>query len=92
MAPYVERHRAARRVIDMVDVDSEKWRHYAEATSGLSRTVYAREARTLLALERRAASAADSILFDTPAEERLPAAMQLLGIDYARLADQAGHA
>jgi sugar transferase (PEP-CTERM/EpsH1 system associated) len=63
MAPYVERHRAARRVIDMVDVDSEKWRHYAEDTSGLSRTVYAREARTLLALERRAARSADSILF-----------------------------
>jgi sugar transferase (PEP-CTERM/EpsH1 system associated) len=63
MAPYVERHRAARRVIDMVDVDSEKWRHYAERTSGLSRIIYAREARTLLTLERRAAVSADSILF-----------------------------
>jgi len=27
-----------------------------------------------------------------PADERLPAAMHLLGLDYARLADQAGHA
>ena len=36
--------------------------------------------------------ARDAILFDIPADERLPAAMQLLGIDYARLADQAGHA
>ena len=36
--------------------------------------------------------AKDAILFDMPADERLPAAMQLLGIDYARLADQAGHA
>ena len=36
--------------------------------------------------------AKDAILFDIPADERLPAAMQLLGIDYARLADQAGHA
>lgn len=32
------------------------------------------------------------ILFDLPAEERLPAAMQLLGVDYANLSDVAGHA
>jgi len=36
--------------------------------------------------------AQDAIIFDTPAEERLPAAMELLGLDYARLADEAGHA
>jgi len=36
--------------------------------------------------------AKDAIIFDLPADERLPAAMGLLGIDYARLADQAGHA
>jgi putative transcriptional regulator len=34
----------------------------------------------------------DAIIFDLPAEERLPAAMELLGIDFARLADVAGHA
>ena len=34
----------------------------------------------------------DEILFDVPPGERLPAAMELLGLDYARLADQAGHA
>ena len=31
-------------------------------------------------------------MFDLPAEQRLAAAMELLGLDYARLADQAGHA
>ena len=36
--------------------------------------------------------AKDAIIFDLPAGERLPAAMELLGLDYARLADQAGHA
>jgi putative transcriptional regulator len=36
--------------------------------------------------------ARDAILFDTPAEERLPAAMELLGVDFARLQDEAGHA
>ncbi len=36
--------------------------------------------------------ARDSIIFDLPAEERLAAAMELLGLDYARLADGAGQA
>ena len=36
--------------------------------------------------------ARDAILFDTPAEARLPAAMELLGLDFARLQDEAGHA
>jgi sugar transferase (PEP-CTERM/EpsH1 system associated) len=71
MAPYVEQHRATRYVIDMVDVDSEKWRHYADNASGLSRAVYAREARTLLALERRAAHSADSVLFVSEPEAGL---------------------
>jgi putative transcriptional regulator len=36
--------------------------------------------------------AKDAIMFDLPAEERLAAALELLGLDYARLADVAGHA
>jgi putative transcriptional regulator len=32
------------------------------------------------------------ILFDLPPEERLPAAMQLLGVDFASLSEVAGHA
>ena len=36
--------------------------------------------------------ASDHILFELPAEERLAAAMQLLGISYATLSDEAGHA
>jgi putative transcriptional regulator len=36
--------------------------------------------------------AKDAIIFDLPAEERLAAALELLGLDYARLADHAGHA
>ena len=32
------------------------------------------------------------VLFDVPPEQRLPAAMQLLGIDFARLSEGAGHA
>jgi putative transcriptional regulator len=33
-----------------------------------------------------------SVMFELPAEERLPAAMEMLGIDFASLSDQAGHA
>jgi len=36
--------------------------------------------------------AKDAIIFDIPAEDRLPKAMELLGFDYARLQDEAGHA
>ena len=33
-----------------------------------------------------------SVLFDVPPERRLPAAMQLLGIDFSRLSEDVGHA
>jgi putative transcriptional regulator len=37
--------------------------------------------------------AADThVLFDLPAEERLLAAMHLLGVDFASLSEEAGHA
>ncbi|OIP15094.1 MAG: hypothetical protein AUK53_04540 [Betaproteobacteria bacterium CG2_30_59_46] len=36
--------------------------------------------------------ASATVIFDLPWEQRLPAAMQLLGIDFASLADGAGHA
>lgn len=36
--------------------------------------------------------ASEHILFELPAEERLPAAMALLGVDYASLSEEAGHA
>ena len=71
MAPYIAHHHGARVIIDMVDVDSEKWRQYAETSSGLTRLVYAREGRLLLALERQAAAAADAVLFVSRAEAEL---------------------
>lgn len=36
--------------------------------------------------------ATPEVIFDLPAEERLAAAMSLLGIDYAKLSEVAGHA
>jgi len=45
-------------VIDFVDVDSEKWRQYAESKTGPMAWVYRREFRRLLETERRAAALA----------------------------------
>ena len=50
------------RILDMVDVDSEKWRAYAASAGGPKRLLWAREARTLLAFERRAAAQFDRTL------------------------------
>jgi putative transcriptional regulator len=36
--------------------------------------------------------AGEQIIFDLPAEEKLPAAMELLGVDFANLSEVAGHA
>lgn len=37
-------------------------------------------------------AARPDVIFELPAEERLPAAMELLGIDFASLSEDAGHA
>jgi sugar transferase (PEP-CTERM/EpsH1 system associated) len=71
MAPYVVNYASRRLVIDMVDVDSEKWRQYAEAGSAVARLIYAREGRNVLALECRAAAAADAVIFVSRSEAEL---------------------
>ena len=68
MMPYVERHRRPGTVLDMQDVDSEKWATYAAGSGFPMRSVWRREARTLLAYERRAALRADLTLLVTEAE------------------------
>jgi polysaccharide biosynthesis protein PslH len=61
----------ARRVIDIVDVDSAKWAEYAEKQRWPLSWVYAREGRTLLQFERDAARRMDASLFVSPAETQL---------------------
>lgn len=62
---------SARRVLDFVDVDSEKWRAYAATARWPMSLVYRREAWTLARLERRAAVAADATVFVSPSEADL---------------------
>lgn len=68
MAPYVERYAGVRRVLDFVDVDSDKWAQYAGHAKGPMRAVYAREAKKLAAGERRLARAFDASVFVSSAE------------------------
>lgn len=73
MAQFVSGDRYARlhRIADLCDVDSDKWRQYAEGKRAPVRWVYAREARALLACERRIAQEFDATLFVTQAEAEL---------------------
>jgi sugar transferase (PEP-CTERM/EpsH1 system associated) len=71
MAQYAERHRGARRVIDFCDIDSEKWRQYAEQKSFPMSWLYRYEARQLLRYERQVARDYDASLFVSAPEAEL---------------------
>jgi len=60
----------ARRVLDLCDVDSDKWRQYAAAHGWPMNLVYAREARLLEQRERRYVETFDAtvVIADTEAE------------------------
>lgn len=60
-----------RRVIDFMDIDSDKWKQYAQRLSGLRRWIHLREARRLLEFERRVAGAFDATLFVSDNEANL---------------------
>jgi sugar transferase (PEP-CTERM/EpsH1 system associated) len=73
MAQYVlgESWSTTRRVVDFVDVDSDKWRQYAPTQHWPMRGVYAREARRLLDFERTVIAACEAGVFVSPAEAEL---------------------
>jgi sugar transferase (PEP-CTERM/EpsH1 system associated) len=68
VAAYVLEIDGARRMLDLVDVDSDKWRQYAETRSGVAAWIYRREAKTLLHLERTLVGRFDANLLVTPHE------------------------
>ena len=73
MAPYALPYLDGRHgVMDFVDVDSEKWRQYAdEAGRGWRRLIYRREADRLRAFEKHVARQFDASLFVSEAEAAL---------------------
>lgn len=73
MAQYVlgDGWRDLRRVVDFVDVDSEKWRAYAALKPWPASWIYGREASRLLAFERHVADEVDACVFVSGDEARL---------------------
>ena len=71
MAQFVEFQSETRRVIDFVDIDSEKWQQYASKKTWPMSWLYQREGRTLLAYERKIARAYDASLFVSQEESDL---------------------
>ncbi len=65
MAQYVEddAFNGLRRVIDFVDLDSDKWAQYSLSKSGLMRWIYQREAKMLFEWEKRIAEKFDYAAF-----------------------------
>jgi len=71
MAQYADPYRQARRVVDFVDVDSDKWRQYAAKKSWPMSWLYAYEAARLLDYERQVARDYDASLFVSAPEAAL---------------------
>ena len=71
MAQFVQRIVGARRVADMVDVDSVKWSQYAKCSRWPAAWIYEREAGKLLRFESEVARSFDATVFVSQAEARL---------------------
>jgi polysaccharide biosynthesis protein PslH len=85
MAPYVlDLPKREKRICDLADVDSEKWRAYAETTAGPMRLVYRREWGKVAALERRIAHEFDVSSFVSDAEAALFAGLVPERADHIR--------
>lgn len=54
-------HRPKRVVVDLVDVDSQKWLDYAHASRGVKKWLYHRESRKIRNLERRLSTDSDAV-------------------------------
>jgi len=71
MAQYAMDKNQEQRVIDFVDIDSDKWQQYAEKKHWPMSWLYNRESRLLLAFERKVAQEFDASLFVSQAEADL---------------------
>jgi len=71
MGAFLERHTRLPRIMHFGELDSDKWRQYAEQSSFPMRQVYAREQRTLLEFERRVARSFAANVVCTPLEKEV---------------------
>ena len=83
MAQYVaDPRRAARSVVDFVDIDSDKWRQYSQTARWPMSFVYSREARLLQDFEATVARRSRLSVVVSPAERELLAGFD--GVDGSR--------
>lgn len=68
MARFVVHRSGTRRIMDFVDIDSDKWRQYAPSKPWPLSWLYRRESIRLLAWERQIAAEFDASLFVSAAE------------------------
>lgn len=71
MAQFVMDYPEARRIIDFVDIDSDKWRQYAEKKPWPMSWLYGHESRQLLDFERHVAQRFDASLFVSKPESEM---------------------
>ena len=71
MGQYAYNPQLTRRIIDFVDVDSDKWRQYSEKKIWPMRWLYRREGRQLLRYEQQLACDFDVSLFVSSSEAQL---------------------
>jgi len=69
--PYMRSVPAPVRVLDLVDIDSAKWRSYAQAARGPMRWVYRREAAAVAKLERETLATCQAVLVTSDVEASL---------------------
>lgn len=69
MGAFLEKHATLPRIMHFGELDSDKWRQYAERSGFPMRHVYAREHRTLLDFERRIARSFSANVVCTPLEK-----------------------
>ena len=73
MAQYLsgDQYRKLKRLIDFVDIDSDKWSQYVKSASLLMKPVYLYEARMLLAWEKKISAEFDHSFFVSKSESNL---------------------
>jgi sugar transferase (PEP-CTERM/EpsH1 system associated) len=73
MAPFAESVKGfrGRRIVDFIDLDSDKWRQYADTAGQPMRWVYRRESRLLAKAETAIAARSSASLFVSEAEADL---------------------
>ncbi len=71
MAQYVPPEWRSRTIVDLVDVDSEKWLEYAERSSGLKARLYRTEGKRLRKFEHQIVAGFANSILTTEREARL---------------------